>query len=108
MGLKRYKDIRVETLPQYPGNYYQDIVDEEETQGIASKVQRFDKEVPLHSHPEIEHIFYFLEGTGAIAIDGVEEAFEPDSAIFVPAGAEHHLLADEGGATIIFVSHRVG
>jgi mannose-6-phosphate isomerase-like protein (cupin superfamily) len=107
MPVKRYGDIPVETLPQYPGNYYQTIVDESESRGIMSKIQRFDEEVPLHSHPEIEHVFYFLDGRGTIIIDGVEEPFEPNSAVFIPAGAEHRLVAEAGGATIVFVSHRV-
>lgn len=52
MAVRRYKHIPVDTLPRYPGNYFQAVLDEGESQGLAWKIQRFEKEVVSHSHAD--------------------------------------------------------
>ena len=42
----------------------------------------------LHSHPEAE-VYFGLEGTGEVLIDGVPHILSPGVALFIPGGAVH-------------------
>jgi mannose-6-phosphate isomerase-like protein (cupin superfamily) len=37
-----------------------------------------------------------LSGSGGVSVDGVRHAVEPDTAVFIPAGAMHYVWANEG------------
>ena len=43
-----------------------------------------------HRHAEAE-IYYILEGTGILTVDGVETIVSKDAVIFIPGNAEHGL-----------------
>ena len=42
-----------------------------------------------HYHPNTEEIYYILEGTGRMSIDGQTSEVEPGDAIAIPPGAVH-------------------
>jgi mannose-6-phosphate isomerase-like protein (cupin superfamily) len=42
----------------------------------------------LHSHPQPE-VYFGLEGTGEVVIDGVPHPFGPGVALYIPGGAMH-------------------
>jgi quercetin dioxygenase-like cupin family protein len=44
--------------------------------------------VHLHSHPQPE-VYYGLEGTGAVMIDGIPHRLAPGVALYIPGGAVH-------------------
>ncbi len=46
----------------------------------------------LHSHDDGEEIFYVINGHGRIRVDEEEEAIEPGSCIYIPAGSSHQLI----------------
>jgi mannose-6-phosphate isomerase-like protein (cupin superfamily) len=46
----------------------------------------------LHSHDDMEEIFYIVSGRGRIRIDDEEEDIEPGSCIYIPTGASHQLI----------------
>lgn len=49
-----------------------------------------------HRHDPAE--FYFgLDGNGTVTIDGVPHEIRPGVALYVPGGAEHGVVAGEGG-----------
>jgi mannose-6-phosphate isomerase-like protein (cupin superfamily) len=48
-----------------------------------------------HSHKE-EHCMFGLSGSGGISVAGVKYQVEPNTAVFIPAGAMHFVWADEG------------
>ncbi len=43
---------------------------------------------PLHSHPQAE-VYFGLEGTGEVLIDGVAHRLAPGVALYIPGGAVH-------------------
>ena len=43
---------------------------------------------PLHSHPEAE-VYFGLEGTGEVMIDGMPHSLVPGVALYIPGGAVH-------------------
>ena len=47
-----------------------------------------------HSHEE-EHCMFGLSGRGGISVDGVKCDVEPNTAVFIPAGAMHYVWANE-------------
>jgi len=56
-----------------------------------------------HSH-SVEHCMFGLSGSGGISVDGVKHDVEPNTAVFIPAGAMHYVWANkEGDFTYIIV-----
>jgi mannose-6-phosphate isomerase-like protein (cupin superfamily) len=47
-----------------------------------------------HHHRELEEIYFILEGTGAMELDGEERDVGPGDAILIPPGARHQITAD--------------
>lgn len=48
-----------------------------------------------HKH-DVEHAFYILSGTGTMKIAGETYPLAPKTAVFVPPGTMHQIIADEG------------
>ena len=42
-----------------------------------------------HRHAESDKVYYVLEGTGEIAVDGVTRSLGPGGAVWCPAGSDH-------------------
>ena len=49
-----------------------------------------------HSHPESEHGFYVLSGTGKLHVEGQPHKIGPGSTGYVPAGVMHTVESDTG------------
>jgi mannose-6-phosphate isomerase-like protein (cupin superfamily) len=47
-----------------------------------------------HFHRRTEEIYYILEGSGRMLIDGQESRVGPGDAIAIPPGAVHQIVAD--------------
>jgi mannose-6-phosphate isomerase-like protein (cupin superfamily) len=62
----------------------------EATLGPAQATQR-------HYHAEAEEIYYVVEGTGEMELDGERRRVTPGDAVLIPPGARHQIRADEGG-----------
>ncbi len=43
---------------------------------------------PLHTHPQAE-VYFGLEGTGEVMIDGMPHSLGPGVALYIPGGAVH-------------------
>jgi mannose-6-phosphate isomerase-like protein (cupin superfamily) len=50
-----------------------------------------------HYHGETEEIYYLVEGSGEMEIDGEQRTVVPGDAILIPPGAWHEIRADEDG-----------
>jgi mannose-6-phosphate isomerase-like protein (cupin superfamily) len=50
-----------------------------------------------HYHRESEEIYYLVEGSGEIEVDGERARVAPGDAILIPPGAWHQIRADDDG-----------
>src|SRR5207247_9010229 len=55
-----------------------------------------------HYHPRTEEIYYVLEGTGRMQIDGAMRDVGPEDAIAIPPGAVH-TIENTGAGTLRFL-----
>jgi mannose-6-phosphate isomerase-like protein (cupin superfamily) len=55
-----------------------------------------------HVHEEAEQIYYFLEGTGIVELDGIEHIVEPNTCMFVAPGVRHS-VANSGFSNLVFI-----
>ena len=83
--------------PKNPGVYKKVLIRHEEVDS-KSKLMMFQLcKIPpktthvAHSHPTMDEIFYFTEGSGEIDIDGEKEKIKSGDRIIVPAGRKHQI-----------------
>ena len=50
------------------------------------------EEIGLETHLEHDQFFQFVDGEGAIVIDGIRTPIEDDHVVLVPAGARHNII----------------
>lgn len=51
-----------------------------------------------HRHPHSEEVFYVETGTGQVWIDGTTHRVRAGDVVFIPAGAAHATVPEEGSA----------
>lgn len=51
-----------------------------------------------HTHPAEEEMLYILAGSGEIVAADQACRLEPGAAVYIPAGTEHQIRVDAGGA----------
>ena len=44
---------------------------------------------PYHLHRQVENVYYVLEGTASLRLDGVDHTVAPGQAVFIPRGVPH-------------------
>ncbi len=44
---------------------------------------------PYHLHDRVENVYYVLEGTARLRLDGVDHDVTPGQAVFIPRGVPH-------------------
>jgi putative monooxygenase len=57
----------------------------------------------LHSHDDVEEIFFVISGHGKIRVGNEEEEIEPGSCIYIPTGSPHQLI-NPGDETLKIVA----
>jgi mannose-6-phosphate isomerase-like protein (cupin superfamily) len=60
------------------------------------------REALLHYHQRTTEVYYILEGTGKIELDGTWYPVEPGSTVWIPPGVRHRVLSEAGLRTIVF------
>lgn len=55
-----------------------------------------------HYHRDTTEVYYILEGTGKIELNGTWHAVEPGDTIWIAPGTRHRLVSDAGVKTIVF------
>ena len=64
-------------------------------QSLAEATLPKDGSTERHYHRVSEELYYILEGTGVMEVNGEERAVGPGDAILIPAGAWHEIRAAE-------------
>ena len=54
-----------------------------------------------HYHRETSEVYYILEGSGKVELDGEWFAVEPETVIQIPPGTRHRLVSEAGIRTIV-------
>jgi mannose-6-phosphate isomerase-like protein (cupin superfamily) len=73
-----------------------------EANGFQMKAVRLDGEFPWHKHDREDELFYCLEGSFRIELEGVAVTLEAGSVYTVPAGVLHRPVADEPALALLF------
>jgi mannose-6-phosphate isomerase-like protein (cupin superfamily) len=55
-----------------------------------------------HYHRETTEVYYILEGTGKIELNGEWHDVDPGTVIWIEAGTRHRVVSDAGLKTIVF------
>ena len=55
-----------------------------------------------HYHRETTEVYYILEGTGKIELNGAWHDVEPGTVIWIEPGTRHRVVSDTGLKTIVF------
>ena len=75
------------------------------TERITAGIAEIEPDAPvdgaLHHHADPE-LYYFMEGTGAVHLDGEEHPVGPGSFVYVPGGA-WHFVRNLGPETLRFL-----
>lgn len=81
--------------------------DKTATSGMVMGVAEFGAGGTLlpHRHAPAE-IYFGLEGSGVVTIEGVAHEFGPGIALFVPGNAEHSTIAGPDGLRLLYVFAR--
>lgn len=66
-------------------------------QSLAEATLAPDQSTDRHYHAESEEIYYVLEGTGEMELDGERRQVDVGDAVLIPPGARHQIRADAGG-----------
>jgi mannose-6-phosphate isomerase-like protein (cupin superfamily) len=65
-------------------------------QSLAEATLEPGRSTQRHRHLETEEIYYLVEGSGEMEVDGVRRAVRAGDAILIPPGARHSIRADPG------------
>ena len=60
------------------------------------------KEATLHYHRETTEVYYILEGTGKIELNGQWYDLEPGTVIWIEPCTRHRVVSEAGIKTIVF------
>jgi mannose-6-phosphate isomerase-like protein (cupin superfamily) len=66
-------------------------------QSLAEATLRAGQATARHYHRESEELYYLLEGSGEMELNGERARVGPGDAILIPPGAWHQIRADEDG-----------
>jgi mannose-6-phosphate isomerase-like protein (cupin superfamily) len=66
-------------------------------QSLAEATLTAGQATERHYHAESEEIYYVVEGSGEIELDGERRRVGVGDAVLIPPGARHQIRADSGG-----------
>ncbi len=66
-------------------------------QSLAEAALEAGQATERHYHAESEEIYYVVEGSGEMELDGERRRIEVGDAVLIPPGARHQIRADAGG-----------
>jgi mannose-6-phosphate isomerase-like protein (cupin superfamily) len=82
-----------------PGRERVFFVDKElaKTDDMLAGIMRYKKGTasPYHLHENCEHFYFIFEGRGTVEAPDGSHPVKPGTMVFIPAGAEHRLKADQ-------------
>jgi mannose-6-phosphate isomerase-like protein (cupin superfamily) len=68
-----------------------------EEQSLAEATLNPGQATERHHHAASEELYYLLEGTGDMEVDGERRRVGPGDAVLIPPGAWHQIRNDGGG-----------
>jgi mannose-6-phosphate isomerase-like protein (cupin superfamily) len=72
-----------------------------DAQSLAEATLTRGSATQRHHHKLTEEIYFFLEGGGAMEVDGERQEVGRGDAVLIPPGAWHTLVAGESGARFL-------
>jgi mannose-6-phosphate isomerase-like protein (cupin superfamily) len=66
-------------------------------QSLAEATLNEGQETERHYHAESEEIYYVVEGSGEMELDGERRPVSVGDAVLIPPGARHQIRADADG-----------
>jgi mannose-6-phosphate isomerase-like protein (cupin superfamily) len=66
-------------------------------QSLAEATLEPGQATDRHYHAESEEIYFVVEGSGEMELDGERRPVGPGDAVLIPPGARHQIRADDGG-----------
>jgi mannose-6-phosphate isomerase-like protein (cupin superfamily) len=64
-----------------------------EEQSLAEATLATGQATQRHYHGRTEEIYFMLEGSGEMEVDGSRRSVGPGDAVLIPAGARHQIVA---------------
>ncbi len=62
----------------------------------------FIRQADLHYHRRTTEVYYILDGTGSMELNGDQVTVEPGTVIYIEPNTRHRILSDQGVQTIVF------
>ena len=94
---KKMYAIKLEEGKPYKlyGNNYRVLISRNDTDRLESELVEMKKgcKTPLHSHDDLEQLYYVLKGEAIISIDNEEKSVTEGMIVYVPLGAKHRVSA---------------
>lgn len=59
------------------------------------------RDAERHWHEITSEVYYILEGTGKVELDGTWHDVEPGSVVNIPAGTRHRIVSEAGLKTVV-------
>jgi mannose-6-phosphate isomerase-like protein (cupin superfamily) len=72
-----------------------------QNQSLAEATLEPGQATERHHHAESEEIYYVVEGSGEMELDGERRRVEVGDAVLIPPGARHQIRADAGGVRFL-------
>jgi mannose-6-phosphate isomerase-like protein (cupin superfamily) len=66
-------------------------------QSVAEATLSAGQATQRHYHAASEEIYYVVEGSGEMEVDGERRRLRVGDAVLIPPGARHQVRADDGG-----------
>jgi mannose-6-phosphate isomerase-like protein (cupin superfamily) len=106
MGLKKRNLNEQEAFTTKDGSQVRLLFDASdgtlENESLASATLAPGQSTIEHRHPESDEIYFILEGTGRMTVEGESEDVEPGDAVAIPHGHTHR-LANTGDVALTFL-----
>jgi len=82
----------IEKITEGNANFRQVLFTGKYTQLVVMSLQA-GEDIGMEVHPNVDQFFRIESGEGRVIMNGEEASFGPGSAIIVPAGTEHNVMA---------------
>jgi len=83
----------IEKITEENANFRQVLYTGKYSQLVVMSLQA-GEDIGMEVHPTVDQFFRIEEGEGKVIMNGEEAAFGPGSAIVVPAGTQHNVIAE--------------
>lgn len=83
-------------------DYYGQVF-KDQGRGITVHSVRIPRPFAVHSHPDIEQVYYIRSGRGLMWVNGEKQEVEKDMVIYIPPGASHGITPLESDEELVYL-----